>query len=74
MRHVCRVNVARISIHALRVEGDKLFFGYCRVVLISIHALRVEGDKLFFGYCRVVLISIHALRVEGDRSGSSGIL
>ena len=35
----------RISIHALRVEGDILFLGRCLIkFLISIHALRVEGD------------------------------
>ena len=36
-----------ISIHALRVEGDRLLvcFVYCDLQ-ISIHALRVEGDTL----------------------------
>ena len=57
----------RISIHALRVEGDGRFTAMSAAVKISIHALRVEGD----GEChvhveRIVLISIHALRVEGD--------
>ena len=55
----------RISIHALRVEGDLLLLGQARGELISIHALRVEGDL-----CKSVIeipisISIHALRVEG---------
>ena len=58
----------RISIHALRVEGDVGHEGRVgRRRTISIHALRVEGDLrqcaewiLFAG------ISIHALRVEGD--------
>ena len=34
-----------ISIHALRVEGDKTGHIYIRTVRISIHALRVEGDR-----------------------------
>ena len=57
----------RISIHALRVEGDicvdrtALRFG------ISIHALRVEGDLLGATTENTFkFISIHALRVEGD--------
>ena len=33
-----------ISIHALRVEGDKGFLDFGETVEISIHALRVEGD------------------------------
>ncbi len=35
----------RISIHALRVEGDKGFLDFGETVEISIHALRVEGDQ-----------------------------
>ena len=56
-----------ISIHALRVEGDKK--GYVvsgKPGEISIHALRVEGDLLHGPGCPEYLISIHALRVEGD--------
>ena len=34
----------KISIHALRVEGDKQAFNHEKLVHISIHALRVEGD------------------------------
>ena len=62
-----------ISIHALRVEGDRrrtFRTGLHRQ--ISIHALRVEGDGgagMPLGY--IVGISIHALRVEGDFIGSS---
>ena len=59
----------KISIHALREEGDR---GRWRCggnhIFISIHALREEGDPpkvytlhIFHG------ISIHALREEGDR-------
>ena len=33
-----------ISIHALRVEGDKSASGEWKKQIISIHALRVEGD------------------------------
>ena len=35
----------RISIHALRVEGDKDFEQAEKRRKISIHALRVEGDN-----------------------------
>ncbi len=35
----------RISIHALRVEGDGILSQGSAIVGISIHALRVEGDK-----------------------------
>ena len=35
-----------ISIHALRVEGDRVILYGWRCWIISIHALRVEGDKL----------------------------
>ena len=57
-----------ISIHALRVEGDRVAHRHITGDLISIHALRVEGDS-----CTVTeerngaFISIHALRVEGDK-------
>ena len=34
-----------ISIHALRVEGDKMTLENLYQLLISIHALRVEGDS-----------------------------
>ena len=39
-----RCNLQRISIHALRVEGDKSPWALRTVFGISIHALRVEGD------------------------------
>ena len=35
----------RISIHALRGEGDKSRRDLRRLMLISIHALRGEGDR-----------------------------
>ena len=36
----------RISIHALREEGDPLVFDFDGEFVISIHALREEGDAL----------------------------
>ena len=38
----------KISIHALRGEGDREYEGKNKKYVISIHALRGEGD-----YCRV---------------------
>ena len=57
----------KISIHALREEGDLLVDTPGRLRCISIHALREEGDRFNsyserFGH----YISIHALREEGD--------
>ena len=58
---------AKISIHALREEGDPKLTDKTLDCFISIHALREEGDPddvvvYFFGHS----ISIHALREEGD--------
>ena len=61
-----KVIVYQISIHALRVEGDRAPLRDCFNGVISIHALRVEGDAGNFGQAMEGLISIHALRVEGD--------
>ena len=61
-------SASKISIHALRVEGDALYD--TRVPPkrpISIHALRVEGDTINLDALVPKLISIHALRVEGDQ-------
>ena len=57
-----------ISIHALRVEGDKLAAFLNKMLEISIHALRVEGDRSTRDKRDSVCISIHALRVEGDKA------
>ena len=57
----------KISIHALRVEGDLWHSVSALLVSISIHALRVEGDENRFYKPVQRVISIHALRVEGDR-------
>ena len=40
----------RISIHALREEGDTVFMVSCSFQQISIHALREEGDWSSSGY------------------------
>ena len=56
-----------ISIHALRVEGDRKAAAKSKDQYISIHALRVEGDFYISQHQRLgKYISIHALRVEGD--------
>ncbi len=61
----------RISIHALREEGDLLAHGApVSSHMISIHALREEGDLLAHGApVSSHMISIHALREEGDSRG-----
>ena len=68
MRHVRRVNVTRISIHALRVEGDN-----CDTVCVINSAVFLSTPSgwratqlrtKLYNYRRT--ISIHALRVEGD--------
>ena len=59
---------AKISIHTLRVEGDRTQRTPWRAAgNISIHTLRVEGDWALLA-CRSwnPSISIHTLRVEGD--------
>ena len=56
-----------ISIHALRMEGDRSSrrCSSCRCS-ISIHALRMEGDNGKSSPIILGPISIHALRMEGD--------
>ena len=58
----------RISIHALREEGDLVVnLGLVLAKVISIHALREEGDQHDTEVLSAVgTISIHALREEGD--------
>ena len=58
--------LVKISIHALRVEGDVRSHRASISNRISIHALRVEGDILISKISFPCIISIHALRVEGD--------
>ena len=62
-------HTAFISIHALRVEGDKEIETRLAEIKISIHALRVEGDSNPILLNVDTEISIHALRVEGDMAG-----
>ena len=72
-RNRCRRRVNRISIHALREEGDLVLLGEQRVFTsISIHALREEGDHPPRRSSRCKPISIHALREEGDGSCPAG--
>ena len=56
----------RISIHALREEGDFWHLLENRRRVISIHALREEGDAGARDVIEQKSISIHALREEGD--------
>ena len=62
----CLFPISRISIHALRVEGDTHPADVVVQKIISIHALRVEGDQGRISWWAACGISIHALRVEGD--------
>ena len=63
----------RISIHALREEGDTRAADYILRRVISIHALREEGDRVCMAPSITIGISIHALREEGDRTvGTQG--
>ena len=66
-----RLRAVRISIHALREEGDRDAAHRHGVVLfISIHALREEGDSARCPFPHAARpISIHALREEGDPTG-----
>ena len=62
------VNNKNISIHTLRMEGDKTIKLSDIGIMISIHTLRMEGDYLVpFEVVLYKLISIHTLRMEGDR-------
>ena len=56
----------KISIHALRGEGDRYDILARVPRAISIHALRGEGDGHRRRYSAYRGISIHALRGEGD--------
>ena len=56
----------KISIHALRGEGDGNVTGTGFPTVISIHALRGEGDANSSVALFDANISIHALRGEGD--------
>ncbi len=59
--------IDKISIHALREEGDCIRHDHTyQQGLISIHALREEGDHRDWQNDENRGISIHALREEGD--------
>ena len=60
------VGTIPISIHSLRVEGDRRILTMQEEGAISIHSLRVEGDGAEGGARCGRKISIHSLRVEGD--------
>ena len=62
----------RISIHALREEGDRKQQKQQRLKNISIHALREEGDAQHPDTAISPKISIHALREEGDQNMGHG--
>ena len=57
-----------ISIHSLRMEGDRGLYKRVVRTIISIHSLRMEGD-CGWGICfrALPVISIHSLRMEGDK-------
>ena len=60
-----------ISIHALRVEGDKFFVAAVKLIVISIHALRVEGDNTLGGKYKVptaFLSTPSGWRATGDKN------
>ena len=56
--------IDKISIHALREEGDAA--DAARLSSISIHAFREEGNHIAPNSPRNAVISIHALREEDD--------
>ena len=60
-----------ISIHTLRMEGDKREFEAAEATAISIHTLRMEGDRGQHHQRLGRRISIHTLRMEGDSSPTS---
>ena len=67
--------LAKISIHSLRVEGDNIeIFRRDSHSQISIHSLRVEGDRTHSTSRRFKIISIHSLRVEGDHGIGENVL
>ena len=63
----------RISIHALREEGDANIGEQAILNKISIHALREEGDHSKIHHKKGIRISIHALREEGDISQTKNV-
>ena len=62
----CGTAAACISIHSLRMEGDKIADVIAGLADISIHSLRMEGDEKAKTIGKLLDISIHSLRMEGD--------
>ena len=60
------IRLLRVSIHALRTEGDRTWGKIRGASAVSIHALRTEGDFHKSENIIVIPVSIHALRTEGD--------
>ena len=61
-----------ISIHALRVEGDRRIFFFVTGSRISIHALRVEGDHRHFVRCFFGILNFYPRPPGGGRLVSAG--
>ena len=59
-----------ISIHSLRMEGDRSRLLLDHVSGISIPSLRMEGDEFRLLLFPDRFISIHSLRMEGDPAGA----
>ena len=57
-----------ISIHSLRMEGDRILAILPPDIIISIHSLRMEGDVRSRFLLPQLQISIHSLRMEGDEN------
>ena len=71
MRSLVRV----ISIHALRVEGDRVpFFALCSICRFLSTPSGWRATLRRYLLPRIAVISIHALRVEGDDRLSAGSL
>ena len=64
----CRGKGTRISIHALREEGDLHFHVFAVVFFLFLSTPSARRATFTLGgKQRVTLISIHALREEGDK-------
>ena len=70
MIHLVQLSIFFISIHSLRMEGDKFRMLLETLPDISIHSLRMEGDVKAIEDKRKEIISIHSLRMEGDKLGT----
>ena len=67
IREKKEVRQQTISIHSLRMEGDRITLKVDCQESISIHSLRMEGDSSNATVGNYLIhISIHSLRMEGD--------